>query len=352
MRILVADDDEIFRVELAALLSDEGHEVLAVPSADAAVTALRARWYDVLLTDLRMPRKSGTVLLDEVSSRWPGVRSVILTGQPSEIAIASSLRHRAFNVIGKPFQVDQVLWVLRLVEEDLALGLKVAPPWDASRVPKSWQDAPSAETEFWGDPVDDWTDGASRRFDLSDGGRSSTSETSYPDRASKAAVLHFGWSDSALPEPAALVSLARSVGVRLGETAPVLAIADRRLFTTPDLLALWQALRGGKVPAGLHGAQGPQRREILRRLEGRELELRALSGEAEAQGVPGRTRLYLEHLVVAGLVELVGTRYRLTPPGEEVVELLDHVEANDGRLPERRWLYSEGPYRGGPPGGS
>ena len=345
MRVLIADDDSLFRAELAELLVEEGHHSVPVGSADEAIAALEREWFDALLTDLRMPHKSGTVLLDEVRRRWPGVRPVILTGQPTDEAIASGLRHGAFNFIGKPCQLGQVLWVLNLVEEDLGLGEKVAPPWDPKRVPPVLQTDADRTVTMWGDPLPGLPSGVFQPF--ADGADPPDESASLPPAGppGSATLLHFGWSERPLVPPDLLLRQAGRIVRGLPSTSEVVAVADRRLFTTPDLLSLWQILRGSRAPAGLSSAQGPQRREILRRLYGRELEEEVLTREVASPGTPGRPRLYLENLVVAGLVEVHGGRYRLSPTGREVVELLTEVDATDGRLPRARSLYSEGPAR-------
>ena len=62
-RLLVVDDDHAFRRSTAALLRADGHEVDVAADASAAVEALRARTYDLVLLDLRMPGMDGWELL-------------------------------------------------------------------------------------------------------------------------------------------------------------------------------------------------------------------------------------------------------------------------------------------------
>ena len=71
MRLLVVDDDAVFREDLAELLRDEGHEVAVAPSAPKALEALTEGEFEVVLTDLKMPRQSGLDLLRVVRQRWP-----------------------------------------------------------------------------------------------------------------------------------------------------------------------------------------------------------------------------------------------------------------------------------------
>ncbi|HYK93285.1 MAG TPA: response regulator [Thermoplasmata archaeon] len=341
MRVLIADDDPLFRGELASLLGEEGHESVPVESADAAIAALEAEWFDVLLTDLRMPRKSGTVLLDEVAVRWPGVRSIILTGQPSDEAIASSLRHRAFNFIGKPFQLKQVLWVLGFVREDVELGYRVAPAWEPGSVRSTFVVGPPPPRRIWGAAVAGLPTDTVLPIPSSGGPPSGPAPRAGSAPEKGPTVVHLSWPLIAGQSPERLLRFTEEVVRPRSPSEPIVVIADQRMFATPELLALWRILRGEPVPPGLDGVRGPQRRLLVQRLDRRELELNALQREVDPGGEPDRTRLYLEQLVVSGLVTVSGKRYRLTVPGEEVASLLRDVDAVNGRLPAHRWLFSE-----------
>ena len=59
LRVLVVDDHDLFRTGLRALLEEEGFEVAASPSGEAALAALPAVQPDVILMDLNMPGMSG-----------------------------------------------------------------------------------------------------------------------------------------------------------------------------------------------------------------------------------------------------------------------------------------------------
>ncbi len=74
MRVLVVDDDAVFREELAELLRDDGHEVDAAPSVPKAVELLEGREMDVVLTDLKMPRHGGSSCCGRSGNGGPGPR--------------------------------------------------------------------------------------------------------------------------------------------------------------------------------------------------------------------------------------------------------------------------------------
>ncbi len=343
MRALIVDDDVIFRTELAQLLQDEGHAVQAVGSATEALSALEARWFDVLLTDLRMPRRSGMSLLDETAHRWPGLRSVVFTGQPSDEAIAVTLRHGAFNFLGKPCQVDEVLWVLDLVAQDQAFTRTLAPPWPAERVREELQ-LDHGNWLRWGPPLPGTNGGIPLPSDGAGGGPVSDAG---PRPASPVAdgtvVLHLAWGAAEPPRRTEMIERVRQTEAALGDSERLIAVADERVFQTADVVALWALLAKEPVPPALPRNLGPQRRAILRRLKDRELALDSLVRDAGEPYGAARARLYMEHLVSAGLVLRRADRFRLTGAGEEVLALLNRAAVLGGTLPPGRRLFSDGP---------
>src|SRR5262249_8845272 len=58
-RVLIVEDDDVFRVSLRATLAAQGYAVLAVDTAEAAETVLEREAVDVVLSDLRLPGMTG-----------------------------------------------------------------------------------------------------------------------------------------------------------------------------------------------------------------------------------------------------------------------------------------------------
>src|ERR1044071_2375944 len=86
--VQLADDDDDFRIALADLLADEGHQVIDVSSGEAALAALdaaargRASAPDLLVLDLLMPKMSGIEVLQRLrkSARWAKLPVLVMTG--------------------------------------------------------------------------------------------------------------------------------------------------------------------------------------------------------------------------------------------------------------------------------
>lgn len=82
-RILFVDDDPQVFEGLQRMLSPESEqwEASFAPDGDTALLLLSATPYDVIVSDLRMPKMDGASLLSAVRERWPGVVRIILSGQ-------------------------------------------------------------------------------------------------------------------------------------------------------------------------------------------------------------------------------------------------------------------------------
>ena len=83
LRVLMAEDETLAAEVLAEGLIDAGFSVLSAADGQAALElATTGPGFDVLLTDLRMPRLDGRELIARLRARWPGLPVVVMTGFP------------------------------------------------------------------------------------------------------------------------------------------------------------------------------------------------------------------------------------------------------------------------------
>jgi DNA-binding NtrC family response regulator len=105
-RILVVDDDRVFRLSTAELLRQDGYEVVAVEDGEAAVAAMREAAFDLILLDLRMPGPGGMQVI-EVLRRWgEAIPVLMITGYGSIDAAVSALHTGADDFLTKPVDPD------------------------------------------------------------------------------------------------------------------------------------------------------------------------------------------------------------------------------------------------------
>jgi response regulator RpfG family c-di-GMP phosphodiesterase len=112
-RILVVDDEKVIREILAEFLTLEGYVVRSVEDGEKALTELRMRPYDLVISDLKMPRVSGLQLLEKITEENINVLTVIMTGFGTVETAIEAMKKGAYDYILKPFKVEEVIHVVQ-----------------------------------------------------------------------------------------------------------------------------------------------------------------------------------------------------------------------------------------------
>jgi len=112
LRILIAEDDDLSRQNLAEFLSDGGYEVVAVADGGAAMEEFTHDRYHLVITDLRMPRADGMEVLRFIKRMDPATLVVILTGYGSVDSAVEAMRLGAFDYLTKPLNEGMVKLVI------------------------------------------------------------------------------------------------------------------------------------------------------------------------------------------------------------------------------------------------
>jgi len=123
-RILIVDDQDMMRDSLAQILVREGHEVVAAPDGAAAVARLSAARFDLLITDLRMPKMTGLELLAEAKRLRPDIPVVLMTAFASVANAVEAMKLGAYDYIQKPFNGDEIKLLVDRTLEHTRLRLE------------------------------------------------------------------------------------------------------------------------------------------------------------------------------------------------------------------------------------
>ena len=107
-QILIVDDEVSIQEILKSMLEDAGYECVTVSDAESALTALASRSFDIALTDIRMPGRQGTELLQDIKSGYPEVVVLMITAIDNAGTAIESMRLGAYDYLIKPFNLDQV----------------------------------------------------------------------------------------------------------------------------------------------------------------------------------------------------------------------------------------------------
>ncbi len=114
--ILLVDDEAKILNALAAAVRDDGHEVVAVTSPREAQRLLGQRLFDVLVIDNLMPELSGLDLIRELAAAAPPPERpqvIMMTAHATVESAIEAMRLGAFDYLQKPFEIDELLVVVK-----------------------------------------------------------------------------------------------------------------------------------------------------------------------------------------------------------------------------------------------
>ncbi len=112
-RVLVVDDEQVIREILSEFLTMEGYVVRSVEDGERALAELKLRPYDMVISDLKMPKLSGLELLEKITEQNLNVLTVIMTGFGTVETAIEAMKKGAYDYILKPFKVEEVIHVVQ-----------------------------------------------------------------------------------------------------------------------------------------------------------------------------------------------------------------------------------------------
>jgi len=125
-KILVVDDEKTIRDSLKMVLDEEGFITSTAADGEEALRKIYEEEFDVVITDIEMPKFDGMQLLDSSAKLSPGTFFIIMTAYASVKSAVDALRQGAYDYLIKPVEFDDlIIRVKRLVDfKKLALENK------------------------------------------------------------------------------------------------------------------------------------------------------------------------------------------------------------------------------------
>ena len=111
--IFVIDDDKSIRWILDKALKKAGFEVTCFESADSVLTNIQKREPSVIISDVRMPGKSGIEMLENVKREYPKIPIIIMTAFSDLDTTVNSLQKGAYDYITKPFDIVETISLIK-----------------------------------------------------------------------------------------------------------------------------------------------------------------------------------------------------------------------------------------------
>ena len=126
-RVMFVDDEEGVRLSWNRYLSDHGFDVTTVENGEEAISQLRTKPVDVVVSDLRMPGVDGIQLLEWLHDRQPETRFILLTGYGNEEVEQKVRELGAFDYLNKPISPDTLAAVVTAATHLKLIPTEVAP---------------------------------------------------------------------------------------------------------------------------------------------------------------------------------------------------------------------------------
>lgn len=111
--ILVVDDEKSMREILEILLKSEGYGVSVAENGEKAIEAVKKDIFDLIITDMKMPKVGGLELLKNVKQLTPETIVVIITAFGTTDSAVEAMKLGAYDYIQKPFQLDNIRLVVK-----------------------------------------------------------------------------------------------------------------------------------------------------------------------------------------------------------------------------------------------
>ncbi len=108
-KILIVDDEQSIRNLLKQILEREGYDCELAENAEKAVILLSVKKFDLIISDVQMPGKSGIELLEEIKTLHPHLATLLISGHTDNQTAKSAILKGAIDFLVKPFQKNQVL---------------------------------------------------------------------------------------------------------------------------------------------------------------------------------------------------------------------------------------------------
>ena len=120
MKMLVVDNDQWIRDSLSLYFENEGCHLVALETAEEAISAVNRDMFDILIVDYRLPGMDGLEFFNRIKASNPDGVKILITAYGTEDMVARAMEMGVQEVIHKPFSTDQIKRVLsRVIEKQV-----------------------------------------------------------------------------------------------------------------------------------------------------------------------------------------------------------------------------------------
>ena len=134
--LCILDDDKSIRWVLEKAFQKENFKVSSFENAESILKNFEKIKPDIILSDVRMPGISGIDLVERLKREYPHIPIIIMTAFSDLETTVSSLQKGAYEYLTKPFDIDNVISIVKNACENNSLNYKKTPLNDTKELPK------------------------------------------------------------------------------------------------------------------------------------------------------------------------------------------------------------------------
>jgi two-component system response regulator PilR (NtrC family) len=121
-RILVVEDEKSMREVMKILLEEEDYDVTVAEDGRRGIESVRNNLYDLVITDIKMPRADGFEVLTAVKESSPDTMVLMVTAFGTTEAAVEAMKKGAYDYIHKPFKIDEIRLIVKKALEKKRLS--------------------------------------------------------------------------------------------------------------------------------------------------------------------------------------------------------------------------------------
>jgi len=121
-RILIVEDEKSMREVLRILLEEEGYEIIAASNGIEGMEYLGGDIFDLVVTDIKMPKADGFEVLKKVKELSPSTIVIMITAFGTTESTIEAMKLGAYDYIHKPFKIDEIRLIIQKAFERKNLG--------------------------------------------------------------------------------------------------------------------------------------------------------------------------------------------------------------------------------------
>ena len=127
--VLIVDDEKNIREGLGKSLEMDGYNISLASDGNKALNIINKTEMDLVIADLKMPGMGGEELLKHITSSYPTIPVIILTGHGTIETAVNAMRDGAYDFLTKPLNLDRLSLLVKraLSNRELILQHRYQP---------------------------------------------------------------------------------------------------------------------------------------------------------------------------------------------------------------------------------